>query len=172
MKYLILIPLLAIAGCKEEVANAVPDPTPLTQEALSHFCQMNISEHGGPKGQIHLAGLTQPIFFAQVRDLVAYVKMPERDAQITMVYVSDMGVAESWNQPGIRNWIAAENAIFVIDAGVAGGMGAPEIVPFADQSSAEAFIATYGGHAVTFGQIPDGSALGPVDLDLPLETPA
>jgi len=59
----------------------------------------------------------------------------------------------------------------VIDAGVAGGMGAPEIVPFADQSAAEAFIATYGGHAVTFGQIPDRTALGPVDLDLLLETP-
>jgi copper chaperone NosL len=171
MKYLILIPLLAISACKEDV-SAVPDATPLTQEALSHFCQMNIAEHGGPKGQIHLAGLEQPIFFAQVRDLVGYVKSPERDAPITMVYVSDMGAAESWNQPGIRNWIAAENAIFVIDAGVAGGMGAPEIVPFAEQSAAEAFIAIYGGHSVAFGQIPDGAALGPVDLDLLLETPA
>lgn len=171
MKYLFLIPLLAFAACKEEV-SVIPDPIPLTQEALSHYCQMNVAEHGGPKGQIHLAGLTQPIFFAQVRDLVAYVKSPERDAQIVAVYVSDMGAAQSWNLPGIRNWIDADSAVFVVGAGVAGGMGAPEIVPFADQQAAEAFIATYGGASVTFEQIPDDAALGPVDLDQLLETPA
>jgi copper chaperone NosL len=171
MKHLILIPLLALSACKEEVV-AIPDPTPLTQEALSHFCQMNISEHGGPKGQIHLAGLDQPIFFAQVRDLVAYVKSPERDAPIKVVYVSDMGVAPSWDQPGISNWIVADTAVFVVGAGVAGGMGAPEIVPFADPDAAKAFIATYGGEAVTFELIPDDAALAPVDLDQKLETPA
>ena len=171
MKHLILIPILAFAACKEETI-AIPDPVPLTQEALSYFCQMNISEHGGPKGQIHLAGMEQPIFFAQVRDLIAYVKSPERDAPIKVVYVSDMGVAPSWDQPGIGNWIVADTAFFVVGAGVAGGMGAPEIVPFADATAAAAFIATYGGEAVTFGSIPDDAALGPVDLEQPLETPA
>jgi copper chaperone NosL len=170
MKYLLLLPFLVFSACKEEVAKA-PSPAPLTQEALSYFCQMNIAEHGGPKGQIHLAGHPQPLFFAQVRDLVAYLKSPEREAEITAVYVSDMGAALSWGVPGKNNWISAEQATFVVGAGVAGGMGAPEIVPFTSPQAAQDFIATYGGVPMSFDQIPDDAAIGPVDLDVLLETP-
>jgi len=171
MKRVILIALLALTACKEE-ASVIPGPMPMTKEALGHFCQMNIAEHGGPKGQIHLAGYPQPLFFAQARDVIAYIKTPERKAEIIAVYVSDMGAAPSWRHPGDSNWIAAEQATYVVGADVAGGMGAPEIVPFADKVAAQAFIATYGGHAVAFEQIPDDAALGPFDLDQILETPA
>ncbi len=171
MRYLALIALVAIAACKEEVVEA-PDPVDLTPDALSYFCQMNIAEHGGPKGQIHLEGYPAPLFFAQVRDMVAYLKSPERDAEITAVYVSDMGVASSWRDPGISNWIAADGATFVVGADVAGGMGAREVVPFADPADAEAFIARYGGTALPLSDIPEAEVLGPVDLDLILETPA
>ncbi|MDA7964457.1 nitrous oxide reductase accessory protein NosL [Ruegeria sp.] len=171
MKHLALIALVALAACKEEVAEA-PDPVDLTPDALSFFCQMNIAEHGGPKGQIHLDGYPAPLFFAQVRDMVAYLKSPERDAKITAVYVSDMGVAPNWRQPGISNWIAADDATFVVGANVAGGMGAREVVPFADPSDAQTFIQQYGGNALPLTDIPDTEVLGPVDLDLILETPA
>ena len=170
MKHLALIALVALAACKEEVAEA-PNPVDLTPDALSYFCQMNIAEHGGPKGQIHLEGYPAPLFFAQVRDMVAYLKSPERDAEITAVYVSDMGVAPSWRQPGISNWIAANGATFVVGANVAGGMGAREVVPFASPADAESFITIYGGAAMSLPDIPDAEVLGPVDLDLPLETP-
>ena len=53
MRRLALIALLVLAACKEELAEA-PDPVDLTPDALSYFCQMNVAEHGGPKGQIHL----------------------------------------------------------------------------------------------------------------------
>ncbi len=171
MKRLALIALVALAACKEEIAEA-PDPVDLTPDALSYFCQMNIAEHGGPKGQIHLEGYPAPLFFAQVRDMLAYLKSPERDAKITAVYVSDMGVAPSWGQPGISNWIAADGATFVVGADVAGGMGAREVVPFAEPAEAEAFILRYGGSALPLPEIPDAEVLGPVDLDLILETPA
>ncbi|NVO54720.1 nitrous oxide reductase accessory protein NosL [Rhodobacteraceae bacterium B1Z28] len=171
MKRLALIALLALAACKEEQV-AAPDPIDLTPDALSFFCQMNIAEHGGPKGQIHLEGYPTPLFFAQVRDMVAYLKSPERDAKITAVYVSDMGVAPNWRQPGISNWIAADSATFVVGADVAGGMGAREVVPFADPEDAEAFILRYGGAALPLNDIPDTEVLGPVNLDLILETPA
>ncbi len=171
MKRLALIALIALTACKEEVAEA-PDPVDLTPDALSFFCQMNIAEHGGPKGQIHLEGYPTPLFFAQVRDMVAYLKSPERDARITAVYVSDMSVAPSWRQPGISNWIDAEGASFVVGANVAGGMGAREVVPFGDPAAAQGFIAEYGGSALPLSDIPDTEVLGPVDLDLALETPA
>ena len=171
MKRLIIIAVLALTACKEE-ASVIPGPMPMTKEALGHFCQMNIAEHGGPKGQVHLAGQLQPLFFAQARDVVAYLKTPEREAEILAVYVSDMGVALSWRYPGDDNWIVADQAIYVVGADVAGGMGAPEIVPFADPQAAQAFVALYGGTPMSFEQIPDDAVLGPVDLDQPLETPA
>lgn len=172
MKRLLLIAALALTACQEEEAKAPPPPIDLTQEALSFFCQMNVSEHGGPKGQIHLEGFPVPLFFAQVRDLVAYLKSPERDAEITAIYVSNMSVAPSWAAPGIDNWVAAETALFVVGAPVAGGMGAPEIVPFADADAANDFANTYGGEVLSLNKIPDDAVFGPIDLDQTLETPS
>ena len=171
MKRLALIALIALTACKEEQIVA-PDPVDLTPDALSFFCQMNIAEHGGPKGQIHLEGYPAPLFFAQVRDMVAYLKSPERDAKITAVYVSDMSVAPNWRQPGISNWITADGATFVVGSNVAGGMGAREVVPFSSPDDANTFIEQYGGAALPLSDIPDTEVLGPVDLDLLLETPA
>ena len=170
--FLILALALGLAACKEDTAEAPPAPIDLTEEALSYFCQMNIADHGGPKGQIHLEGIPAPIFFAQVRDMVAYLKSPERDAEITAIYVSDMGVAQSWETPGASNWITADSAQFVVGAPVAGGMGAPEIVPFADPAKAASFVAQYGGQVMPLNDIPDEAAIGAVDLDLKLETPS
>lgn len=164
--------VLGLAACKEEAAKAPPAPVDLTEEALSYFCQMNIADHGGPKGQIHLEGHPAPLFFAQVRDMVAYLKSPERDAEISAIYVSDMGAAQNWATPGISNWVLAEDARFVVGAPVAGGMGAPEIVPFAQPADAEGFVAQYGGQAMSLTDIPDEAAIGAVDLELKLETPS
>lgn len=171
MRTTALIALLLIAACKEEEAKA-PPPVDMTDTALSYFCQMNIAEHGGPKGQIHLDGMPAPLFFAQVRDLMAYLKSPERDARITAIYVSDMGAAKSWDEPGESNWINADSAIFVVDAGVAGGMGAPEIVPFSDPSKADEFITRYGGKTFSLTDVPDDAAIGYVEPDAQLETPS
>ncbi len=171
MRYALLCLLVLLAACKEEVA-APPAPVPMSDMALSHFCQMNVAGHGGPKGQIHLEGYPEPIFFAQVRDLVAYLKSPERDADILAAYVSDMGAAVSWEEPGAENWIVAEVAHFVVGAGVAGGMGAPELVPFAGLDAAQTFIDRYGGIVVSLDTIPDEAAIGPVDLDQELEFPS
>jgi len=161
---------LLLAACKEDVA-VTPDPVAMTDEALGYFCQMNVSEHDGPKGQIHLAGHPQPLFFGQVRDVVAYLKGPEREAEITAIYVSDMGAAQSWAKPGATNWIDAQSAFFVVGAAVRGGMGAPEIVPFATPQSAKAFIERYGGTVMSLDEIPDEVAIGPIDLNQILEDP-
>ncbi|MDP2492641.1 nitrous oxide reductase accessory protein NosL [Shimia thalassica] len=169
---LVLMALAVLGGCKEEAAKAPPAPVDLTETALSYFCQMNIAEHGGPKGQIHLEGYPAPIFFAQVRDLVVYLKSPERDADIVAIYVSDMNAASSWEEPGFDNWIMAQDAVFVVGARVAGGMGAHEVVPFSNAEGAQAFVENYGGAAMTLDDIPDEDVLGPIDFKMKLETPS
>ncbi len=79
--------------------------------------------------------------------------------------------AAGWDMPGSDNWITSDDALFVIEAGVAGGMGAPEIVPFATQVAAQAFQEIYGGRVVAISDIPDETVLGAIDHDAELKVP-
>ncbi|MFZ1743710.1 MAG: nitrous oxide reductase accessory protein NosL [Pontixanthobacter sp.] len=155
---------LALSACRSDTAQNKPAPVKMTQDALGFYCQMNLTEHPGPKAQIHLEGLQAPLFFAQVRDAIAYQRMPEQSHAIRAIYVSDMAKAESWSSPGIDNWATAEDAIYVVGSRIAGGMGAAEIVPFGDQSSAEKFIQKNGGELLKLSQIPDSMVLAPVEM--------
>lgn len=162
---LFALTLLALTACKEEAAQDIA-ALPLSEEAVGHYCQMNLLEHDGPKAQAHLAGLPgAPLFFSQVRDAVAYMRMPEQSHDILAVWVSDMAAPEArWDAPGATNWIAAEDAIYVVGGKAVGGMGAPEIVPFSDPDSATRFAAVNGGQAMRLDEIPDRAVLAPVDL--------
>lgn len=167
----ILLAVLLLAACQEEEAR-IPDPAPMTQAAVSHYCMMQLDQMPGPKAQIHLAGLPDPIFFAQVRDALAYVKGPERDAEILAFYVSDMGAAPSWDIPGADNWVRADEASFVVGGDVVGGMGAPEIVPFATAQAARDFTTRKGGMVMRLDDIPAETVLAPVEIHLDEESPS
>ena len=157
--------LLALAACSEDETAVLPPPVTMTEEALGHFCQMNLTEHPGPKAQVHLDGVLAPLFFSQVRDAVAYQRMPEQSHAIIAIYVNDMGRAESWDEPGVDNWLLAENAHFVVGSDAVGGMAAPELVPFGDRTAALAFTAERGGTVLQLAEIPDAEVLTPVELD-------
>ena len=64
-----------LAACQEAVQIAKPDAVHLTPEAAGHYCQMTVLEHEGPKAQIHLAGNPNPLWFTQVRDAVAFLRV-------------------------------------------------------------------------------------------------
>lgn len=158
---LVLVGLLVLAACKQDRADT-PDPVELTAEAVGHFCQMDLLEHPGPKAQVHLDGLPVPLFFSQVRDALAYARMPEQSHAIRVIYVNDLGVAPSWEEMGSDNWIAAETAYYVLGSARAGGMGAPETVPFSSRAEAEGFAAREGGEVLRLAEIPDAALLAPV----------
>jgi copper chaperone NosL len=149
---------LALTACQEEVAQNT-DPVALTPETLGHFCQMNLLEHGGPKGQVHLDGLPgAPLFFSQVSDLVTYLRLPEQSNSVIAVYVSDMGAdGATWEEPGAENWTDATTASYVVGSDATGGMGAPELVPFADAEEAKAFAVLHGGSVMGLEAIPDAA---------------
>ncbi len=163
MKPATLILVLMLAACREEVIFSTPVPVAMTEEALGHFCQMALSDMDGPKAQIHLAGMPDPIFFAQVRDGVAYLKGPEKTQEISAFYVSDMSQAASWENPGEENWISATDAFFVVGAAVTGGMGAPELAPFSNRGDAHEFVAQNGGAVMRISEVPAREVLGPVE---------
>lgn len=163
---LFTIVLLSLAACKEE-ATQDTSALPLNADAVGHYCQMNMLEHAGPKVQVHLSGLpAAPLFFSQVRDGVAYMRMPEQSHSILTVWVNDMGAqGATWDAPGANNWILAEEAFYVVGARVVGGMGAPEVVPFSDKIKAIEFGAENGGNVMRLADIPDSAVLAPVALD-------
>ncbi len=141
--------LVASACSKDEQAAAPPAQT-MTADATGHYCGMLLSEHSGPKGQIQLASGGKPVWFTSVRDTFAFLDLPEEPKDVVAIYVSDMGVAASWEQPGADNWIAADGAFFVIESDREGGMGGSEAVPFGKQDAAVAFVAEHGGRVVGF----------------------
>ena len=171
MKIFHLVLLLALpflAACKEDDADlTVPAAVALNEEAAGFYCQMVILDHPGPKAQIHLAGYPQPLWFSQVHDGIAYLKSPEQTAEVLVLYVNDMGAAPSWEKPGETNWINAKTAFFVVGSTARGGMGAPEIVPFADRNAALTFAKQLGGEVLDLKSIPIEAVLAPVDTQSP-----
>lgn len=152
--------LLLLAGCGGEQQAQAPEPFALTESAIGRYCGMNVLEHPGPKGQILLGQIPEPIWFSSARDAVAFTMLPEEPKNISAIYVSDMAKAPNWEQPGPDNWIEATEAFYVIGSSVRGGMGAPETVPFSTEAAAAGFAGRNGGHVVVFAEIPPDYVLG------------
>ncbi|MCB1342210.1 MAG: nitrous oxide reductase accessory protein NosL [Pseudooceanicola sp.] len=150
--------LLFLAACKEDAAD-LPPPVEMTAEAVGYYCQMDLTGHDGPKGQVQLEDMPSAMFFSQVRDTLAYLHMPEQNYAVTVAYVQDMSGDATWARPG--PWIAAETALYVIGSDVTGGMGAPEFVPFSDEAAARAFMARHGGALRAYGTITAEEVLAP-----------
>lgn len=157
--------LLALSACNEQSAKqAVPAPVAMTEEAVGHYCNMTILEHTGPKAQVHLERLLFPLFFSQVRDAIAFMRLPEETQDAVVIYVNDMGKSKQWDFPGDDTWIDIRQAYFVINSNRTGGMGAPETIPFGTEAAATSFSGKHGGEVVRLTEIPDAYVLGPVDL--------
>ncbi|HRO11779.1 nitrous oxide reductase accessory protein NosL [Amaricoccus sp.] len=150
--------LALLAACDDEAEK--PAPHTLTDAAIGHYCGMMLTEHEGPKGQILLTGQDEPVWFSSARDTIAFTLLPEEPKDIAAIYVSDMGAAATWADPGADNWTDARAASFVIESDAEGGMGGSEAVPFADKARAEAFVAEHGGRVVAFDAIPSAYILG------------
>lgn len=163
MKKRLIVPLLLLAACKPEVAQDVT-PAEISADTIGHYCQMNLSEHAGPKAQAHLEGIPDPVFFSQVRDAIAFSRVPEQVAPILVIYVNDMGRdGATWDEPGTGNWIDAKVAWYVLGSDREGGMGAPETVPFGTQAEADAFADAEGGTVMRLDDIPDDQVIAPVE---------
>ncbi|MCO5091759.1 nitrous oxide reductase accessory protein NosL [Bosea sp. (in: a-proteobacteria)] len=157
----LLVAGLALVACKDEkAAEALPPPHELTQRAMGHYCGMNVLEHPGPKGQILLASRLQPVWFSSARDALSFTMLPEEAKDIQAIYVSDMGKATSWDEPGATNWVEARKASFVIGSRAKGGMGADEAVPFSERQAAEKFASENGGRVVAYAEMPQDYILG------------
>ena len=160
---LLAVLVLSLAACNDKQEARLPTPVEVGSEDTGFICGMLISDHAGPKGQIYVASHDYPLWFSSVRDAIAYIRMPDRPDDIRVVYVNDMGKAESWSEQGAGNWIVAEKAFFVIGSEMKGGMGQPEAVPFGDEAKAGQFADEHGGKVLRLADIPDSYVLSPTD---------
>ena len=154
---LLLLPLSACS--KQGKQAALPPPQEISASSTAQFCGMLLSEHSGPKGQIFVRGNPQPLWFASVRDTLAFTLMPETPKDIAAIYVSDMGRAKNWDQPERGAWIEAHRALYVIGSRARSGMNADETVPFGDADAARRFAVENGGRVVAFADIPQSFVL-------------
>ena len=159
---LLALIILPLAACSDEGDKPPPSAVELTRDSIGYYCNMVVAEHMGPKGQIHLEGGAAPLWFSSVRDAIAFTMLPEEAKNIAAIYVNDMAVAD-WDSPGPGSWIEARGAWYVVGSAKAGGMGAPEAVPFSRQQAAHDFAAAHGGDVMEFAAVPEGFILGAVE---------
>ena len=140
---------LLVLGCD---GNDAPPPPPLelTGDAIGHDHIAIVAEHPGPKAQIFAGNDAEPVWFPSVRDMFAYTMLPEENQDIRAIYVSDTGASADIETIAKGAWVEARDAFYVLGSPIAGGMGLPETVPFADQGKAAAFAERHGGEVVTF----------------------
>ncbi|HBS31303.1 MAG TPA: copper resistance protein CopZ [Parvularcula sp.] len=153
--------VLASCGDAPSRAPGAPSPAELTDDAIGYYCGMMLVEHEGPKAQIFLAGETAPKWFSQVRDAVHFLRAPEEFADPVAFYVTDMSDPARRDPAENPLWIDARSAYFVIGARAAGGMGAPEAIPFASADSAARFAAEQGGEVRRLDEIPQAYVEAP-----------
>ncbi|MDE1147170.1 MAG: nitrous oxide reductase accessory protein NosL [Azospirillaceae bacterium] len=152
---LAVLAVLALAGCKPKPeAAAPPAPHALADGDIAHFCNMAVTEHAGPKGQILLKGDPTPVWFSSVRDTVAYTLLPEEPKDIAAIYVTDMDKLADQYHPALTAWIDARNAFYVVGSAEAGAMGGAELFPFGTEDGARRFAAQHQGTVVPYAAIP------------------
>jgi copper chaperone NosL len=154
----------SLSSCIDNEVAELPPPAILTDEAMGYYCNMTVTEHQGPKGQIILKSLTKPVWFSSVRDTIAFTLLPEEPRQIEAIYVTDMSSPGAWENPENGDWIEALSAYYVTGSSKNGGMGAPEPIPFSTEENATVFVEQYGGEIVVFADIPRDSILGSVEI--------
>jgi len=147
--------VLLAAGCKRGAsAVAATPPHETTDRSVSQFCGMSLTEMAGPKAQVFIRGIPEPYWFGSVRDMFAFVFLPEMPKAITAIYVSDMARAKNWDQPEPGTWVDAHQASYVIGSRRKNGMGADEAIPFGEAAAARRFADANGGRVVSFDQMP------------------
>ena len=151
--------LLAALGASVLIPRGTPPAPPAPQEitasSSAQFCGMLLSEHAGPKGQVFLRSSTKPLWFASIRDMIAFLRLPDMPKDVIVAYVTDMGRATDEAHPAPGSWIDAHRAFYVIGSTQLSGMNTVEAMPFADAEAAQRFSAAHGGRVVSFADIPD-----------------
>lgn len=145
---------LLLAGCGDTpVAEAPVTPAAITADAVGQYCGMNLADHPGPKGQVHVRGRSRPVWLSSVRDTFAFLMLPEEPKSIRAAFVSDMGRAAAPDAAAPDAWVEARQAWYVTGSTAPAAMTGAELYPFAEEAAARAFASAHGGQVRRFADI-------------------
>ncbi len=139
-----------LAGCDSGGSGQARGPAEIGPGSACHLDGMLLAEYPGPKGQILVAGLVEPMFFCDTTELFNTVLAGEQALRIEGIYVQDMGQAK-WEEPR-GHWFDARQGWYVIGSKRHGSMG-PTIASFAQEADARRHAADYGGKVLKYEQI-------------------
>lgn len=143
--------VLGLVGCSREGAStAAAAPADFGADAACALDGMLLAEYPGPKGQMLVAGQTQPEWYCDTLELLNALLRPEQVRTVRGAWVQDMARAD-WERP-CGHWIDARQAHYVLGSRRKGSMGATA-ASFADASVAETFRAQHGGRVVAFADL-------------------
>ena len=106
-----LLVLFGLAACDAAEQVAGPPPREPGPTDVGNYCGMVLVEHPGPKAQIFLTSRADPLWFTQVRDAIAFTRLPEEPRDITAIWVNDMGRATDWQAPQAGAWTDARDHV-------------------------------------------------------------
>lgn len=159
----------ALAGCGLFDSEG-PAPVAITSSAQCDVCEMVISKHPGPNGQIFYAdesprGHDNPAWFDSLKKCFFPYKIEHerRGWSIAAMYVTDYssvdyevttsgGTTYVSSHTAPESFAPARDLHYVVESDAQGAMG-PDFFPFSVQDDAGAFAGEYGGRIVQFGDI-------------------
>ena len=160
----------SLAGClgDDDGPEEAPDPVALDGGKQCDVCGMVIEDHFGPNGQVfyenYPEGRDGPAWYDSVRELfVDRFAQEERGRKSLATYVVDYarvdyevieqgGVAYLSTHVEADSFVDAEDVVFVVESEVEGAMG-PDLVPFAKEDAATAFVDANGGRIVEYDEV-------------------
>lgn len=151
------LPLASLVACgKEETAAATP--VDFNASTACELDGMALAEYGGPKAQVHFAGMAAPVFFCDTVEMFSTLLRPEQARTVRAAFVQDMGKAD-WDRPR-GHWFDAKTGFYVVGSRKHGSMG-PTIASFAAEADAQGFAGQWGGKVLRYAEVrPDMADLG------------
>lgn len=144
----VILPAFLMVGCSKG-PGAKPLPIEFDRSHACKVCGMIIVDFPGAKAQIHYKNGRYDAFCSTL-DMFLFYLQPDRPANISAMYVNDMGKAEHEHPKG--GWIEAKSAVYVKGGEIMGAMG-DALVPFSDIKEAESYIKKHGGKIVRFDEV-------------------
>jgi copper chaperone NosL len=152
-------PISGLIGCgRAESTSTSLVPVDIDPASTCDLDGMLLADYGGPKAQIHYAGVAAPVFLCDTVEMFAMLLRPEQVRSVRAAFVQDMARAD-WDKPR-GHWIDAKTGFYVVGSKRHGSMG-PTFASFAADADARKFAAEFGGKVLRFSEVqPDMADLG------------
>ncbi len=142
----------ALAGCGEsEEISAAYAPHPVGEHDRCHLCGMVIVHYPGPKAEIFIKDVDEPLKFCSGRDAFTFALQPENARRLKAFFIHDLAKT-NWDKPDDAAFAAANSLFYVYGHKVPGVMG-NEPAGFGSEAAARDFIAREGGRLLKYEDI-------------------